>query len=209
MLLTFSREIPSILLSIAITWRSLPKVCGSTVSASDRICSKGREESKTASTTSASASFFMVLSMPMRSILSSDSLMPAVSMKRKSRPLTFIVSSIVSLVVPGTSETMALSSPSNVFSNVLLPALAGPAMATGMPLRMAFPKRKLSDSLVIWAIASSTRDISWLRSANSTSSSLKSNSSSSSVIRCSNCSRNEDSSLDTPPFSCLNATLWA
>lgn len=97
--------------------------------------------SMTHSTISASSSFWNVRLMPICSTLSSDCLMPAVSMKRKSVPPMFTVSSIASRVVPCTSLTMAFSSPSSVLSRVDLPALVSPTMATGVPFLMALPRR--------------------------------------------------------------------
>ena len=48
-------------------------------------------------------------------------------------------SSIVSLVVPGMSETKALSSSIKLLSKVDLPALGLPRITTGTPFFMALP----------------------------------------------------------------------
>lgn len=77
----------------------------------------------------------------MRSTLSVVLRMPAVSIKRTRMPLTLIVSSIVSRVVPRISLTKARSSPTKALSSVDLPALVSPTMATGIPRLSAFPKR--------------------------------------------------------------------
>ena len=56
--------------------------------------------------------------------------MPAVSMKRKRRPLRSTISSTASRVVPGIGETMARSEAVRQFSSVDLPTLGWPMMAT-------------------------------------------------------------------------------
>ena len=56
--------------------------------------------------------------------------MPAVSMKRKRRPLCSTISSTASRVVPGMGETMARSEAVRQFSSVDLPTLGWPMMAT-------------------------------------------------------------------------------
>ena len=65
--------------------------------------------------------------------------MPAVSIKRNLYPLYVIISSIVSLVVPLMSDTMALSSFNIVFNKVDLPALGCPTIDIGIPCLIAFP----------------------------------------------------------------------
>jgi hypothetical protein len=74
-----------------------------------------------------------------------SSLIPAVSINRNKIPSMFINSSIVSLVVPAMSLTIALFSFNKLFSNVLLPALGFPTMATRTPFRITFPY--LNDSI--------------------------------------------------------------
>ena len=87
-------------------------------------------------------------------------------------------SSIVSLVVPGIAETMALSSLSNALSNVDFPALGRPAITVETPSWMAFPNWKLSNNFFIEIKILLTKNERFVRSANSTSSSPKSNSNS-------------------------------
>ena len=55
---------------------------------------------------------------------------PAVSMKRKRRPLCSTISSTASRVVPGMGETMARSEAVRQFRSVDLPTLGWPMMAT-------------------------------------------------------------------------------
>ena len=77
--------------------------------------------------------------MPMLSIVSVVSRMPAVSMKRKVAVPMVMVSSIVSRVVPCMSLTMARSSPTSWLRSV---DLVSPTIATGTPFLMALPTRK-------------------------------------------------------------------
>ena len=138
--------------------------------------------------------------------MSAVSRIPAVSMNRNSTPPITQVSSTVSRVVPGTSETMARSSCSSAFSNVLFPLFGAPTMATGTPLRIAFPTRNESARAVQREIASSSSAASLSRSANSTSSSLKSSSSSISDVSSSSSARIFPSSSEYPPRSWFIAT---
>jgi len=85
-----------------------------------------------------------VRSMPSLSTRSDESRMPAVSMNLKRTPSMMQLSSMVSRVVPGMSVTMALSSPTSAFSNVLFPLFGAPTMATGTPLFKALPRRNES-----------------------------------------------------------------
>ena len=119
-----------------------------------------------------------VLMTPSASISSTVSLKPAVSIKRNEKPPRVITSSMVSLVVPGMGDTIALSSSKSTFSSVDFPALGFPAMVTGMPFLMAFPASKEADNFFASVMISITSCFRALRSANSTSSSLKSSSSS-------------------------------
>ena len=91
---------------------------------------------------SAWSSFWKVRSIPILSIASCVSRMPAVSMKRKVIPPMLIVSSMTSRVVPWMSLTIALSSFSRTFSRVDFPAFVSPMIATGMPFLIAFPTLK-------------------------------------------------------------------
>ena len=110
--------------------------------------------------------------------------------RRNNTPFIFSVSSIVSRVVPAISLTMARSSFSNALSKVLLPALGLPIIATLTPLRITLPNLKESDQLV-WQLLSFhlSSVYSCVRSANSTSSWLKSSSSSISALNFISCSR--------------------
>ena len=140
---------------------------------------RGELISITASTKNALRIASRLRSIPILSIVSDDSLMPAVSMKRSSAPSIILASSIVSRVVPGMSDTIALSSHRRAFNRVLFPLFGAPAIATGIPFLMALPSLKLEATVSQRLRASSSRAASRSRLANSTSSSLKSNSSSS------------------------------
>ena len=133
---------------------------------------------------------------------------PAVSIKRNEMPLMVKVSSITSRVVPAISETMALSSLSMAFSRVDLPTLGFPTMATGMPFFIAFPRLKVFASLSIWLMMVVIRVRRFERSANSTSSSLKSSSSSIRLVKVSSCSRRCSISFEKPPRIWFIASRW-
>mmetsp|Transcript_1265 Transcript_1265/g.2562 ORF Transcript_1265/g.2562 Transcript_1265/m.2562 type:complete len:201 (-) Transcript_1265:932-1534(-) len=77
--------------------------------------------------------------MPMASTISSVSLIPAVSIKVTGTPLITSSDSTRSLVVPGTSVTMARSALLRRFSKLDLPTLGGPMMATRSPSRSSCP----------------------------------------------------------------------
>ena len=74
-------------------------------------------------------------STPIRSMGSSVSRRPAVSMRRRVTLPSSTRSSTVSLVVPGISVTMARSYPASAFNREDLPALGRPTMAQGIPSR--------------------------------------------------------------------------
>ena len=65
--------------------------------------------------------------------MSSDSLIPAVSLKYKVTPLIKIVPSTISLVVPGIAVTIALSSFNKAFNKEDFPALGLPTIAILTP----------------------------------------------------------------------------
>ena len=88
------------------------------------------------------------------------------------------VSSIVSRVVPAISETIARSSFNNVFNKVDFPALGLPTIAVFTPFLIAFPNLKDKANLVTKSDTVLTKVTNSVRSANSTSSSAKSNSNS-------------------------------
>ncbi len=159
------------------------------------------------STISASSSFLKVRTIPIFSISSDVSLIPAVSIKRNNVPSMLNVSSIVSLVVPAMSETIARSSPRIAFRSVLLPVFVAPAIATGMPFLIALPSLNESASVVMCDNVPSTSALSCSLLANSTSSSLKSSSNSSREVILSSSSRRDLSSLEYPPFNWFMATL--
>ena len=121
-------------------------------------------------------------------------------------PLWVNVSSTVSLVVPGISETIARSSPRRALSRVDLPALGAPSMAVAIPFLSAFPYLKESINLDTFVFKRFSMAVSCSREANSTSSSLKSNSSSIREAKWTNSSRNEVISFEKPPLSCFRAT---
>ena len=77
--------------------------------------------------------------MPAASSRSACARIPAVSTRRTGTPSMARVSSIVSRVVPDTSETMARSAPSSALSSDDLPALGGPTIATLRPSRTNCP----------------------------------------------------------------------
>ena len=124
--------------------------------------------------------------MPIDSITSVVSLRPAVSMNLYSMPSIIIVSSIESLVVPGISETIALSSFKREFSKVDLPEFGFPTIATGIPFFRALPILKEPESLSVNPFTPEIIFLSLFLSANSTSSSPKSSSSSISEAKFSN-----------------------
>ena len=103
------------------------------------ISSSEEDESSIPSTISASESLPSVLSIPIFSISSEDSLMPAVSMNRKGSPPRVTTSSMVSRVVPATGDTIALSSPRRELRSVLFPAFTGPTIDTDIPFFRALP----------------------------------------------------------------------
>ena len=143
--------------------------------------------------------------MPKASIVSPVDRSPAVSMKRKSTPSMLSTSSTVSRVVPCISLTMARSSPKRALSKVLFPTFVAPAIATGIPRLMAFPRRKLSVRSTIFSVSSSRSSRSCVRSAKVTSSSLKSSSSSMRLVRYTSCSRSCANSALYPPLNCARA----
>ena len=98
------------------------------------------ELSNTAITSPASAAAFSALSTPIFSTLSSVSRIPAVSQRRKTALPTFTRSSIVSLVVPAISVTMARSYPSIAFKRDDLPTFGLPITALFTPSFSIFPR---------------------------------------------------------------------
>lgn len=72
-------------------------------------------------------------STPIFSTMSSVSLIPAVSIRFNVIPSMFNPASTMSLVVPGISVTIALSSSINLFKMLLFPTLGRPIIATFIP----------------------------------------------------------------------------
>jgi len=85
--------------------------------------------------------------IPIFSTSSFVSLIPAVSISFNGIPLIFTNSSIVSLVVPSYSVTIALSSFKIAFNKDDLPAFGFPIIAVFMPSFITFPLSKLLSSL--------------------------------------------------------------
>ena len=120
----------------------------------------------------------MALSIPIFSIVLSVFLIPAVSINRNIKPLIINLSSIISLVVPAISETIAFSSFKSEFKRVDFPALGDHMMVTGIPFLMALPVLKESIRSLTSLSILNNKFFSLFLSANSTSSSEKSSSNS-------------------------------
>ena len=110
----------------------------------------GLETSKIAKTISLFCAAFLDFSIPILSILSSDSLIPAVSIILKGIPEIEICSSIVSLVVPSISVTIALSYFKNSFNKDDFPAFGLPIIANFIPSFIIFPFSKEFESFSRW-----------------------------------------------------------
>ena len=166
-------------------------------------------ESSIHSMIGASCIVLNVLSIPILSIVSSVSLMPAVSMSRNVIPSMFVVSSITSRVVPCMSLTIAFSSPTRVLRRVLFPTFVFPAIATAIPSFIALPDSNDLARLLMCLSISTDSSRSSVLSANSKSSwSEKSSSSSMSDVSFSNFSLSMDSWLEKFPLSCDIAIMW-
>ena len=114
--------------------------------------------------------------MPIFSILSEVFLSPAVSINLIILFPIVTVSSIVSLVVPAISDTIALSSLSKELSRVDFPTLGLPSMVIFIPFFTALLSLKLSINILQKLSISSINFSNFSLFANSTSSSEKSNS---------------------------------
>ena len=101
--------------------------------------SKSLELSKIAIIKSASLACFIDFSTPIFSTSSDASLIPAVSTKFNGIPLIVTNSSIVSLVVPAISVTIALSSLRIAFKSEDFPAFGFPIIAVFIPSFIIFP----------------------------------------------------------------------
>ena len=89
-----------------------------------------------------------------------------------------IISSSIELVVPAISETIALSSLSNVFNKVDFPTFGEPIIVTGIPFLITFPILNEFIKVTIFLFVIHLINYLIFLSANSTSSSEKSSSSS-------------------------------
>ena len=110
------------------------------------LSSNSLELSKIAIIKSAESANFMLFSIPNFSITLSVSLIPAVSINFKATPLIFIYSSILSLVVPSMSLTIALSSFSIKFRSDDFPAFGLPKITVFIPFLSIFPFSNESSS---------------------------------------------------------------
>lgn len=138
--------------------------------------------------------------MPSSSMESAVWRIPAVSISRNTRPLIVMVSSMVSRVVPGMSDTIALSSPVRALSRVDFPAFGLPTIATGIPFLIALPVRYESANDLVTLRRFCVSSARCVRSANSTSSSEKSSSSSSSAPRFIICVRSSSRAFEYCPL---------
>ena len=150
-----------------------------------------------------------VRSMPMRSSVSSVVRIPAVSINRNRMSSMTMLSSIVSRVVPAISDTIALCSPTRRFRRVLLPTFGAPIIATPTPLRIALPVWNEFLSFSTTSIVAMSICSNRLRSANTTSSSPKSNSNSSSEVSSISLFLKLLSVSEYPPRICVEAMRCA
>ena len=121
---------------------------------SKSFSSKGTEESTTYIIRSASFVYFFAFSTPIFSIISSALRMPAVSITCKLISWSLIFSSIISLVVPAISVTIAFSSPANIFNKEDLPAFGFPTITVFTPSFIIFPFSVVDNNLSILNIKS-------------------------------------------------------
>ena len=115
--------------------------------------------SSTISSRSALLKASLLRSMPMLSTLSEESLIPAVSTKRRVSPRRLICSSMVSLVVPGISVTMLLSSLKRRFIREDFPTLGLPTMAVRSPSLTILPSEEDSFNFNISSFIDDRRSI--------------------------------------------------
>ena len=108
-------------------------------SISSSLSSSATLESTTYRIKSASFAYFRARCTPIFSTTSSVALIPAVSMIFRPIPCRRIDSSRTSLVVPATSVTMALSSPTRMLRRDDLPALGFPTMTVLIPSFRTLP----------------------------------------------------------------------
>ena len=109
----------------------------------------GQEASIIINIMSAASAHFLDFSTPIFSTLSPVSLIPAVSTILTGIPPRFMYSSTVSLVVPGMSVTMALSSIKSRFKSELFPTLGLPRITASTPSLIILPISADSISFLI------------------------------------------------------------
>ena len=137
--------------------------------------SRGLDTSNTARIRDDLRSLFRALSMPIRSTSpEAFSLMPAVSASISVMPPRVTCSSIMSLVVPASGDTIAFSYPEIRLRIVLLPTFGLPTIAAGIPLSSFCPASYLFIREERSAARFPTSSVSLSLSASSTSSSGKS-----------------------------------
>ena len=103
----------------------------------------------------------LLFSMPIFSIMSSVSRIPAVSVITTGIFFITMLSSIISLVVPGISVTMALFSPIRTFISDDFPTLGLPTIDTERPSLMILPVSAVESSLEIFSFTFLTEDVSF------------------------------------------------
>ena len=118
------------------------------------LSSSSLEPSTTYIIRSPSLAISLALLTPIRSTKSSVSLIPAVSIILRLKPLKLIFSSNVSLVVPSISVTIALSSPNIKLRSEDFPAFGLPKITVFMPSFIILPLSKEFTSLLILLIFS-------------------------------------------------------
>ena len=111
------------------------------------------EASRTKNIISAFSALVLDFSTPIFSTVSPVSLIPAVSTIFTGIPPRFIYSSTVSLVVPGISVTIALSSISSRLSRELFPTFGLPKITASTPSLIILPMSAVAKSLFISAFS--------------------------------------------------------
>ena len=159
----------SFLLINTITFLSLRRFSTSLSSSESSL-----EPSSTASISAADSRHFLALSTPIFSTVSSVSLIPAVSVSTRGIPPILAYSSILSLVVPGISVTIALCSFKSIFMMLDFPAFGLPIIAVFRPSRRILPVSAELNSLSIFCISFSIDSLAPSIATSSISSSGKS-----------------------------------
>ena len=130
---------------------------------------KSLEESNIAIIKSASLATSFDLAIPIFSTSSFASLIPAVSINFSGIPSIFTNSSIVSLVVPSYSVTIALSSFKTAFKSDDFPAFGFPIIAVFIPSLISLPLSKLFSKLISFLSTDTNISIIWAFVTSSTS----------------------------------------